>query len=174
MASPIGPHEQVRLQALTEAGIVAAPLEPAVEQVCQEARRHFEAPISLVTLVEHQRLVAKAACGVDVTDMPRDGAFCTYTILSDEVFVIPDMQMDERFRHNPWVTDEPHARFYAGAPLIYQENIRFGSLCVLDTQPRPFSRGDKAELREMADRVVTAMATQELDALMRAATRLPL
>ena len=31
--------------------------------------------------------------------------------------------------------------------------------------PRTFSRGDKAELREMADRVVTAMATQELDNL---------
>ena len=32
--------------------------------------------------------------------------------------------------------------------------------------------GDKAELREMADRVVTAMATQELTTLMRAATSL--
>jgi hypothetical protein len=46
------------------------------------------------------------------------------------VFVIPDMQVDERFRDNPWVTGEPHARFYAGAPLIYQENVRLGSLCV--------------------------------------------
>jgi len=124
--------------------------------------------ISLVTLVEHQRLVVKAACGVDVTDMPRDDAFCTYTILGDEVLVIPDMWADKRFRHNAWVTDEPHARFYAGAPLIYRENLRPGSLCVLDTQPRPFSGGNNAELREMADRVVTAMATQELTALMRA------
>jgi hypothetical protein len=38
--------------------------------------------------------------------------------------------------------------------------------------PRTFARGDKAELREMADRVVTAMATQELTTLMRAATGL--
>jgi GAF domain-containing protein len=169
MASPIGPHEERRLRVLTEAGIVAAPLEPAVEQICQEARQHFEMPISLVTLVERQRLVVKAACGIDVTEMPRDGAFCAYTILSDEVFVIPDMQADERFRHNAWVTSEPRARFYAGAPLIYPENLRLGSLCILDTQPRTFSRGDNAELSEMADRVVTAMAIHELRALMRVA-----
>ena len=54
--------------------------------------------------------------------------------------------------------------------MISPENIRFGSLCLLDTRPRTFPRGDKAELREMADRVVTAMATHELRALMRVAT----
>jgi GAF domain-containing protein len=174
MASPIGPHEQDRLRVLTAAGIVAAPLEPVLERICQEARQHFEVPISLLTLVERQWLVVKAACGIAVTEMPRDGAFCAYTILSDEVFVIPDMSADERFQRNLWVTDEPHPRFYAGAPLIYQENVRLGSLCVLDTQPRSFSRGDKAELREMADRAVSAMATQEIEVLMRASQRRPM
>ena len=51
-------------------------------------------------------------------------------------------------------------------PLVYQKNIRFGSLCVLDTRPRRFSRGDRAELHEMADRIVTIMARQEMDVLM--------
>jgi hypothetical protein len=46
--------------------------------------------------------------------------------------------------------------------------------CVRDTQPRTFSRGGKAELQAMADRVVTAMATQKLATLTRAATSLPL
>jgi GAF domain-containing protein len=174
MASLIGPHEQDRLRVLTEAGIVAAPLEPALERICEEARQHFEVAISLITLVERQRLMVKAACGIDVTEMPRDGAFCAYTILADEVFVIPDMSADERFRHTPWVTGEPHARFYAGKPPIYQENVRLGSLCVLDTQPRSFSRGDKAELREMADRAVSVMATQEIEALMQASRRRPM
>src|SRR5215218_7270535 len=101
MASPIGPHEQDRLRVLTAARIVAAPLEPALERICEEARQHFEVAISLITLVERQRLVVKAACGIDVTEMPRDRAFCAYTILRDEVFVIPDMSAGERFQHNP-------------------------------------------------------------------------
>jgi GAF domain-containing protein len=173
MASPVGLQEEARLRMLAEAGIVAAPLEPALERICQEARQHFEVPISLITLVERQRIVVKAASGIDVAEMPRDGAFCAYTILSDDVFVIEDMRADGRFQHNPWVIGEPHARFYAGAPLIYQENIRVGSLCVLDQQPCTFSRGDKAELQEMADRVVTAMVTQEMAARLRAAPGLP-
>jgi hypothetical protein len=71
MASPIGSHGEGRLRVLAEARIGAAPLEPALERICQEARQHFEVAISLITLVERQRLVVKAACGIDVTEMPR-------------------------------------------------------------------------------------------------------
>ncbi|MGF9762479.1 hypothetical protein AAII07_45675 [Microvirga sp. 0TCS3.31] len=69
---------------------------------------------------------------------------------------------------------ERRSPFYAGAPLIYQDNIHLGSLCVLDTQPRSFSRGDRAELRELADRAVSVMATQEIEALMQASKRRPM
>ena len=46
--------------------------------------------------------------------------------------------------------------------------------CARDTQTRTFSRGGKAELQAIADRVVTAMATRKLATLTRAATSLPL
>jgi GAF domain-containing protein len=49
--------------------------------------------------------------------------------------------------------------------LVFLRDIRLGSLCILETRPRRFSPGDKAELREMADRVVTEIAAQELKAL---------
>jgi hypothetical protein len=50
-------------------------------------------------------------------------------------------------------------------PWCWESLIRLGSLCILETRPRLFSRGDKAELREMADRVAAEMAAQELRAL---------
>jgi GAF domain-containing protein len=148
-----------------DTGILVAPLDPVLNAICQEARHHFEVPISLVTLVDRQKLWVKAAQGLCLSDMPRDVAFCTYTVLSDDVFVISDMLADERFKDNPLVTGEPHLRFYAGAPLTYLKNMRLGSLCLLDTKSRTFSRGDKAELLEMADRVVAQIASQELNAL---------
>jgi hypothetical protein len=52
--------------------------------------------------------------------------------------------------------------------------VRLGSLCVLDRQPRTFSRGDRAELREMTDRAVSVMAAQEIEALMEASKKLPM
>ena len=136
-------------------GILVAPLDPALDAVCQEAQHHFEVPISLITLVDRQRLWVKAAQGLRISDMPRDVAFCTYTVLSDDVFVINDMLADERFKDNPLVTAEPYLRFYAGAPLTYLKNLRLGSLCLLDKKPHTFSRGDKAELLEMAAGGVT-------------------
>ncbi len=89
-------------------------------------------------------------------------ADCNYTILGDEVFVVDDDLADDRFKDNPFVTDAPYIRFYAGAPLIFLKNIRLGALCLLDTKPRSFSRGDKAELQLFADRIVKEIAAQEL------------
>jgi len=157
-------HEEERLRILEETGALAGP-DPVLDAICREARDHFSVPIALITLVDRQKLRVKAAQGLSVSELPRDTAFCTYTILSDDVFVIPDMLADERFRSNPLVLGQPHLRFYAGAPLVYLRDIRLGSLCILETRPRRFSPGDKAELSEMADRVVTAIATQELKAL---------
>jgi GAF domain-containing protein len=75
--------------------------------------------------------------------------------------VVPDALADERFKDNPFVTGAPFIRFYAGAPLIFLENIRLGAFCLLDTKPRAFSRGDRAELQLFADRVVAEIAAQE-------------
>jgi GAF domain-containing protein len=100
--------------------------------------------------------------GTETGDTPRDAAFCNYTILSDEVFVVSDALADDRFRNNPFVTGAPFLRFYAGAPLIFLKNIRLGALCLLDTKPRSFSRGDKAELQLFAERAVREIAAREL------------
>jgi GAF domain-containing protein len=166
MTSP-AENEEERLRVLQDiqAATASVPPSPTLDQICQEARHHFEMPICLVTLVDRLMLRVKVAQGLCISETPRDMAFCTYTILSDNVFVIPDMLADARFRNNPWVSGEPHLRFYAGAPLTYRQNIRLGSLCVMDTRARQFSRGDKAELLEMGDRVVTEIASQVLDHL---------
>ena len=123
-------------------------------------------PVVLVTLVDADRVWFKAKLGIgDVAEVKREQSFCNYTILHDEAFVVPDAQADSQFAPYPYVHGGPRVRFYAGAPLITERGIRLGSLCILETSPRMFSPGDKAELREMADRVVTEIAEQELKAL---------
>jgi GAF domain-containing protein len=158
-------HEEDRLRVLRDTEILSTGPNPELDAICQEATHHFEVPIGLVTLVDREKLWVKAAQGLNVSELPRDTAFCAYTILGDDVFVIPDMLADERFKTNPLVLGEPRLRFYAGAPLVYLREIRLGSLCVLDTKPRTFSRGDRAELMEMADRAVAEIAAHELKAL---------
>jgi GAF domain-containing protein len=163
MSFPTGAHEEERLQALLETGALESKPDPALDKICEEVCAYFDVPMCTVTLLDRARQRIKAAQGLEAGETPRDVAFCNYTILSDEVFVVEDALADERFRNNPFVTAAPYIRSYAGAPLIFLKNIRLGALCLLDTKPRTFSRGDKAELQLFADRVVVEIAARELD-----------
>jgi GAF domain-containing protein len=161
MSFPVGPHEEERLRALLETGILDTAADPAFDALTEAARAHFHVPMCLVTLLDRDRQWIKSAQGICIPGTPRDIAFCNHTILSDEVFVVENALADERFRDNPAVTGEPNVRFYAGAPLVYMSNIRLGALCLLDTKPRTFSHGDKAELLAFAERVVAEIAARE-------------
>jgi len=163
MSFPTGPHEEERLRTLLETGALDAAADPVLDMICEEARQHFEVSICALTLLDKARQRIKAAQGLEPGETPRDVAFCNYTILSDEVFVIEDALADDRVRDNPLVTGAPFIRFYAGAPLIFLTNIRLGALCLIDTKPRSFSRGDKAELQLFADRAVRQIATMEFE-----------
>ncbi|MFC1460047.1 GAF domain-containing protein [Microvirga arabica] len=163
MSFPIGPNEEERLRILLETGALDAKTDPALDKICEEARLHFDIPICTLTLLDKVKQRIKAAQGMEPGETPRDVAFCNYTVLSDEVFVINDTLADDRFKDSPLVTGAPFIRFYAGAPLIFLKNIRLGALCLIDTKPRSFSRGDKAELQLYADRAVRQIATTELE-----------
>jgi diguanylate cyclase (GGDEF)-like protein/PAS domain S-box-containing protein len=111
----------------------------------------FEAPISLVTLLDSDVQWFKAKCGTDLESTERDVAFCNYTILSDELFIVRDTLNDERFAAHPLVTGAPHIRFYAGAPLVLRPGIRLGSLCVIDQKPRELTSQQRKLLLQLAE-----------------------
>ena len=157
-----GRVEFQRLQALRESGLLTSPSSPELNEICQQAKAHFNVAMALVTLIDKEVQIVKARAGTDLESTPRSVAFCDYTIRSDAVLVVPDATKDARFATNPLVTGEPFIRFYAGAPLIYQREIRFGALCLLDPKPREFSLGDRAELTLMAEEVVSVIAAEDI------------
>jgi GAF domain-containing protein len=165
MSFPMGPNEEERLKALLETGILNTQSNPALDEICAAARRHFDVPMCLITFIDRDKQWVKASEGLSISETPRNQAFCNFTILSDEVFVVEDAQADGRFKDNPAVISAPFIRFYAGAPLIYMKNIRLGALCLLDTRPRTFTRGDKAELLLFGERVVMEISAQEFERL---------
>jgi len=70
---------------------------------------------------------------------------------------VEDTNLDERFKDNPLVINEPNIRFYAGAPLIFENDIRIGTLCVIDTKSRTLTQEQQLSLQALSRQVVAQL-----------------
>ena len=141
--------EAERLRALRERGILDTPAEERFDRLTRLARRVLDVPAAMVTMIDAERQWFKSTSGFEVTETPRDLAFCAYTIQQDEMFIVPDALADPRFADNPVVADGPRLRFYAGRP-VHVEGRRVGTLCVVDSRPRQLNDDDKRALDDLA------------------------
>jgi len=152
---PIPANEEQRLAALYRLAVLDTPPEVGFDRIVTLAADIFRVPMALVTLVDRDRQWFKAVHGLERGETPRQLAFCAYTILDDQVCLVPDARRDARFALNPYVTGDPSIRFYAGAPLITPDGFRVGALCVTGQVPRPdFSRADISVLERLAQMVM--------------------
>jgi len=151
-ASP--PRELSRLAALLRYEILDTPDESAFDDYTQLASHICDTPIALISLVDDHRQWFKSRRGLDVSETPRGISFCTHTIEGDGLFEVHDALEDQRFRHNPLVTGEPHIRFYAGAPLTTPDGYNLGTLCVIDRQPRRLSEGQRDALLRLSRQIM--------------------
>ncbi|MGN8144071.1 diguanylate cyclase domain-containing protein [Pseudomonas sp. 22105] len=156
-------NEAVRVQVLHDLKLLDTAPEERFDRLTRLAKRLFNVPIALVTLVDKERQWFKSCVGLDTTETPRSVSFCAHAILRDELMLVPDAREDERFHDNPLVTGEPHIRFYAGYPLTVPSGNKMGTLCLIDTKPRDLDEEERALLRDLA-----GMAEQELMAVQMA------
>ncbi|MEQ8484856.1 MAG: sensor domain-containing diguanylate cyclase [Pseudomonadales bacterium] len=161
MQAPSTPQdEKTRLDTLRALNILDTSPEERFDRLTRLAKRLFGVPIALVSLVDENRQWFKSRQGLDACETSRDVSFCGHAILSDEVLLVPDAAIDERFHDNPLVVNDPAIRFYAGCPLRVPNGSRLGTLCLIDREPRDFDEDDLALLRDLA-----RMAEQELAAV---------
>jgi PAS domain S-box-containing protein len=146
-------NEQLRIAALCNLEILDTPSEERFDRLTRIAKQHFDVPIALVSLVDHDRQWFKSRQGLEATETPRNISFCGHAILHSDIFYIPNTLEDPRFADNPLVTGPPDIRFYAGAPLYSENHQRLGTLCIIDNKPREFSQAQLATLRDLADAV---------------------
>lgn len=154
--------EQQRLKALESLNIMDTCAEQRFDRITRLAKRMFDVPIALITLLDSERQWFKSKVGVDICETARDHAFCNYTIEQEKSFIINDAAIDPRFSDNPLVVNSPYIRFYAGFPFRAPSGERLGSLCLIDTKPRYISEKDSRLLAELALMVEEEIATNQL------------
>ncbi len=149
--------ETARLDALCRYQILDTEPETAFDDFATLAAQICQTPIALLSLIDRDRQWFKAKVGTTLAQTPREIAFCAHAIEQNDVFVVPDTLMDERFATNPLVTGKPHLRFYAGAPLINPQGYALGTLCVLDRVPRTLNTAQIEALQALSRQAIAQL-----------------
>jgi excisionase family DNA binding protein len=154
---PVPANEKARLAALQASGLVDSATEAMFDRLTWLATQVTDCPVALITLLTSRRQWFKSRVGIDVSETPRELAFCNYAILQPGPLIVEDTTRDARFADNPFVTGEPHVRFYGGVPLLDAGGHALGTLCVVDKEPRRLRQRELRALTELA-----AIASEEL------------
>ncbi|HEU0222678.1 MAG TPA: adenylate/guanylate cyclase domain-containing protein [Paracoccaceae bacterium] len=159
MSFPVPENESGRLRAVASYAVYGTEPERAFDDIAALASMLTGCPLAAVTIIAETAKWMKARLGIppEYAETPRTMSICAHTICQGDVLVVPDLREDGRFEEIPYVADEPHLRFYAGAPLINPEGYALGTLCVLDFQPHELDFDKTRALRQLARQVVAQL-----------------
>lgn len=158
LIAPIPASETQRLAELHDFGVLDTLPEQAFEDITALAAAICGTPIALISLVDEKRQWFKSVIGLDTRQTSRDVAFCAHAILSPhEVMEVTDTSLDSRFKDNPLVLDNPHLRFYAGAPITTAEGHALGTVCVADREARQLNDHQRRALQSLSSLVLNLL-----------------
>jgi two-component sensor histidine kinase len=155
--SLIPENEPQRMAAVKRYDILDTPPDGSFDRITAIAARRFNVPISIISIVDHDRIWFKSHHGVPVEQIGRDPGLCASAILSAEPHILPDAKADPRSLANPLVAGDFGLRFYAGVPLRTSDGYNLGTLCIIDKEPRPINQDQIDELKDLASLVMDHM-----------------
>jgi diguanylate cyclase (GGDEF)-like protein len=154
-----------RLRALQLLQVLEEPVDARLEKFTQLARKLFDVPVAMVSLVPNDRMWYRMHLGIDVSVAKRNVAACGRAEHQADIFVVEDARKDLGVHYVPTETDQPRIRFYAEYPIREPSGLRIGALCLIDSAPRRFSVEDREALRSLGQ-----LAEQQLESYLLATT----
>ena len=152
--APLSFDEELRIKDLQSYSILDSEKEKDYDDLVDLASQICDCPIALITFIDKERQWFKASKKMKENETSRDMAFCSHTILQNEVMIVKDAQSDERFYDNPLVTGELQIGFYAGTPIYSSSGFKIGSVCVIDNVKKDeLSDKQKSALKIIASQV---------------------
>jgi len=148
-------NDSQRIQVLKRYQIMDTPSEESFDNMARLCTQIFGVPISLVSLVDSERVFFKANVGMgSAKEANRGKSLCALAVLDPEVTVFEDALKEPCLIANPNVAGDFGLRFYAGAPLITRDGFLIGTLCIIDKQPREFSKHQQTILAGIATAIM--------------------
>lgn len=153
--SPAAATERARMDAVHRYDVLDSPPDRAFDRITALAARLFGVPVSLVSIVDTDRIWLKSTHGLEGVDqIPRAPGLCASVVLQDRPWVVTDAVNDPRTCDNPLVCGDFGLRFYLGIPLRTHDGHNLGSLSVIDTARRTVTDDEVATMVDLASVVV--------------------
>ena len=154
MALAVHRNEAYRLQRLQAFGILDTPAESHFDAITKTAAQILRTPIALLNFIDEAREWCKSAWGMKRKHARRDESLCAEALLTGDVMLIPNAEMDAQFSNHPQVTGERAVVFYVGVVLKTSDGVALGTLCAIDHSPHDISEEELYALRTLAANVV--------------------
>tara|TARA_B100000678_G_scaffold238997_1_gene209272 strand:- start:889 stop:2076 length:1188 start_codon:yes stop_codon:yes gene_type:complete len=152
------PLEEERLDRLAAYDVLDTLPESEFDNLVALASKITGTPVSLVSLVDRDRQWFKAKTGFPDSETGLENSICAHGMGQDGIFEIRDTTQDDRTADMDIVAAaETPVRFYAGAPLVTEDGLPLGMLCVLDHTPRQLDEDQKFALRVLGDQVMAQL-----------------
>ena len=148
---PVPHDEHARLQLIRRKQLANAARERQFDQITQYTASATDFPVCLLTFIDRDTQWIKSSYGFEGQSTRRADAFCSHTIASESLFIVANAATDVRFSGNPFVVGQPGFRTYIGHPVVSDEGVRVGALCVLDTKVRTVSVPVRRQLAAIAN-----------------------
>ncbi|MBO9566182.1 MAG: response regulator [Niastella sp.] len=142
--------EERRLQALQCYNILDTPPEEEFDHITRLTASILKVPVAIISLIDDTRQWYKSKTGLLINEVPRELAFCNFTIQQTQMLEVEDAAKDPRFRTHPMVVADQGIRFYAGYPLIDDEDFVLGTFCIVDYVPRRLTPSEKEQFLLLA------------------------
>ena len=153
-----------RLALLNEGGMMELEVSIALDRLTRLACKLIDAPVSLISMVGRDFQFFKSAQGMGEL-MPEgrqtslSHSFCQHVVASGQPFVVENAREHPLVKDN-FAIDELRVEAYLGIPLELPEGFVMGSLCAIDSKPRPWSAQDILILSELANLVMLDIGLQ--------------
>lgn len=148
------PRARASAETVTAAYSADRPRDPQLDAICRVAAALFGVRYAYVSRLDAECQSFLGSEGLSLSSTSRSDAFCALTVLGQPhaPLVILNTLADRRVADNPYVTGDPHLRFYAGVPISLDDNTADkATVCVADTRPRTvFDEEDRKRLADLA------------------------
>jgi GAF domain-containing protein len=151
--------EPGRLAALRDAALLDTPAEESFDRFTRLAAKVVDAPVALVSAVDHDRQFFKSCLGLPEPwatrrQTPLSHSFCQHVVAAREPVLVSDARQDPRFIDHLAIRDLGVIA-YLGVPLITSDGQAIGTLCVIDHEPRIWTKDEISLVTDIAAAVVT-------------------